>query len=58
MVECSFTNKIIVDSSPVAVMLTFAFKILRFAEYWQLTKSYWSKKRHETKNTVWNKIRK
>ena len=43
-------------SNPVAVMLTFVFKILRFAEYQQLTKSCWSKNKHKTKNTVWNKI--
>ena len=46
------------DSNLVAFMLTFDFKILRFAEYRQLTKAFWSEKKHEAKNAVWNKIRK
>ena len=31
---------------------TFAFKILRFAEYWQLTKSFWGKKSMKRKTLL------
>ena len=40
-------------SNHVAVMLTFAFKILRFAGYWQLTKSCWSKKKNIKQKTLY-----